>query len=42
MLTVNHMITASILVFMVAFSPMTVSLMQVSAPSVATISNTGN
>ena len=42
MLTVNHMITASIIVFMVAFSPMTVSLLQVSGPSVATISHTGN
>ena len=42
MLTVNHMITASIIVFMVAFSPMTISMSQVTAPSVATISQTGN
>ena len=42
MLTVNHMITASIIVFMMAFSPMTISLSQVSGPSIATISQTGN
>jgi hypothetical protein len=42
MLTVNHMITASILVFMMAFSPMTISLSQVTAPSVAKISQSGN
>ncbi len=42
MLTVNHMITASIIVFMMAFSPMTISLSQGSAPSVASISRTAN
>ncbi len=42
MLTVNHIITASILVFMVAFSPMTISMLQDSAPRVAPISHIAN
>lgn len=42
MLTVNHIITASILAFLMAFSPMSISLLQDSGPRVATISYTAN
>ena len=37
MLTVNHIIAVGILICMVAFSPMTISLMFDNAPRVATI-----
>ena len=40
--TVNHIITAGILVFLMAFSPMSISLLQDSGPRVATISYTAN
>jgi hypothetical protein len=42
MLTVNHIITASILVFMVALSPMTIALTHETGPLVASVSNTAN
>jgi hypothetical protein len=41
MLTINHILTAGILVAMMAFSPVTISLMQETGPMVATISQTG-
>lgn len=42
MLTVNHIITASILVFLMAFSPMTISLMNDNGPRIAPISYSAN
>jgi len=42
MFTANHIITASILMFLVAFSPMTISLVHGSGPLVAPISYTAN
>ena len=39
MLTVNHIITASVLVCMMAFSPMTISMFNDDAPRVATIAD---
>ena len=42
MFTVNHVITASILVFLVAFSPMSISLLQESGPRVASLSDTAH
>ncbi len=40
MLTVNHIITASVLVCMMAFSPMAISIVGNDAPRVATIADT--
>ena len=40
MLTVNHIITAGVLICMMAFSPMTISLMNDDTPRVATIADT--
>lgn len=37
MLTVNHIITASIMIFLFAFSPMTINLLHDSEPAVTTI-----
>jgi hypothetical protein len=42
MLTVNHIITAGILVFMIAFSPVSISLMHEDGPRIAPISYTAN
>ncbi len=42
MLTVNHIITASILAFLIAFSPMSISMMQDTAPRISTIAFTAN
>ena len=42
MLTINHFITASILVFLIAFSPMSISMFQDRAPLVSTITVTAN
>lgn len=39
MLSVNHIITASVLVCMIAFSPMTISMLNDDTPRVATIAN---
>ena len=41
MLTINHILTAGILVAMMAFSPVTISLMQETGPMVASISQNG-
>ena len=41
MLKINHIMTAGILVAMMAFSPVTISLMQESGPMVASISQNG-
>lgn len=40
MLTVNHIITASVLVCMMALSPMTINFLNDDAPRVATIADT--
>jgi len=42
MFTVNYAITACILVFMVALSPMSISLLQETGPRVASISDTND
>ena len=42
MLTVNHIITASIMVFLIAFSPMSISLLQDNSPRVASIAHSAN
>lgn len=42
MLTVNHIIAASTLVFLIAFSPMTISLLHDSGPRVSTIAYAAN
>jgi len=39
MLTVNHIITAGVLVCMMAFSPMTISFLNHDAPRIATIAD---
>ncbi len=40
MLTVNHIVTAGVLVCLMAFSPMTISMMTDDAPRVASIADT--
>mgnify|MGYP001828482224 CR=1 FL=1 len=42
MFTVSHFITASILVFLMAFSPMTISLTHERGPLVASVSDIAN
>lgn len=42
MLTVNHLITAGILVFLMALSPMSISMVHDTAPLVAPIAATTN
>ncbi len=42
MLTVNHILTASILVFLIAFSPMSISMLNDRAPLVAPIGIAAN
>ena len=42
MLTVNHIITASIMVFLIAFSPMSISLLQDNSPRIAPIAHSAN
>ena len=40
MLTVNHIITAGVLICTMAFSPMTISMMHDNTPRVAAIADT--
>ena len=42
MLTINHFMTASILVFLIAFSPMSISIIHDTAPLVSTIAASAN
>lgn len=42
MLTVNHLVTASILVFLMALSPMSISMVHDRAPLVAPLNITDN
>ena len=42
MLTVNHIITASILAFLMAFSPMSINMFHDPTPTISTIYFTAN